>query len=337
MIKQLKSLFWKLPLFREIKWQGELLIDVHDRMAHLENNSKQNNLLNVINSQLETSNYQIQYLKQLLNYSIDIRKIPESIGITKYIQQANLKMLLFFDKIAKEHNLNYWIDFGALIGAYRNGSFIPWDDDIDVSMPRKDYEKLKYIIEKEIKNTDFTFIRSEISRLYYGNLPVQLDIMPWDFYYKKVSDKKEKDLLSKKLIKVNQKINYDWQRLSEKKGAITNYSHKEILKLRDELILNNREVSLALKPSLFRGLECPTNSATQVRDIIDYETVFPLNTISLCKYSFPCPNEIETWLFIIYRDPFSWPSSFRKHDYLLTRIQDENDFRLLKKFISSKS
>lgn len=47
-----------------------------------------------------------------------------------------------FTEICKEHNLKYSIFYGTLIGAVRHKGFIPWDDDVDVVMPRTDYEKL---------------------------------------------------------------------------------------------------------------------------------------------------------------------------------------------------
>ncbi len=52
-----------------------------------------------------------------------------------------LDLLLEFDKVCKKHNLRYFMDGGSLIGAVRHKGFIPWDDDIDVVMPREDYNQ----------------------------------------------------------------------------------------------------------------------------------------------------------------------------------------------------
>ena len=58
------------------------------------------------------------------------------------LQLRILGILLEFDKVCKEHGLRYCICGGTMIGAVRHKGFIPWDDDLDVSMPRPDYEKL---------------------------------------------------------------------------------------------------------------------------------------------------------------------------------------------------
>lgn len=63
----------------------------------------------------------------------------------RQMQQKGLEMALFFDHFCTEHNLTYFLCGGCCIGAIRNGGFIPWDDDVDVFMPREDYERLKQL------------------------------------------------------------------------------------------------------------------------------------------------------------------------------------------------
>lgn len=60
----------------------------------------------------------------------------------KKVWSVLLGLLDCFQQVCKEHNLNYWAIQGTLLGAVRHKGFIPWDDDMDVCMPRHDYEIL---------------------------------------------------------------------------------------------------------------------------------------------------------------------------------------------------
>ena len=65
----------------------------------------------------------------------------EEISLTE-IQRIELDLLLNLDRVCSRHKLRYYIDGGTLLGAVCYDGFIPWDDDIDIKMPRPDYEKL---------------------------------------------------------------------------------------------------------------------------------------------------------------------------------------------------
>lgn len=58
------------------------------------------------------------------------------------LQKAEYEILKLFAKVCDEHQLNYCLTAGSLLGAVRHEGFIPWDDDIDVAMPRADYDRL---------------------------------------------------------------------------------------------------------------------------------------------------------------------------------------------------
>ena len=57
------------------------------------------------------------------------------------LQEVNLQMIRLFDAICREEGLTYYAVGGTLLGAVRHHGFIPWDDDVDLCMPRPDYQK----------------------------------------------------------------------------------------------------------------------------------------------------------------------------------------------------
>ena len=57
------------------------------------------------------------------------------------LKKIQIEMLDFVHKFCIDNNINYWLDWGTLLGAIRHKGYIPWDDDIDIGMLRKDYDK----------------------------------------------------------------------------------------------------------------------------------------------------------------------------------------------------
>lgn len=58
------------------------------------------------------------------------------------LHQRILRILMAVDSTCREHGLRYYIWAGTQLGAVRHQGFIPWDDDVDIAMPRPDYERL---------------------------------------------------------------------------------------------------------------------------------------------------------------------------------------------------
>ena len=134
----------------------------------------------------------------------------------KKLQGIELIILKDFISLCEKHSLTYYVAGGTAIGAFRHKGFIPWDDDIDVNMPREDYDKFLEIAQTEladkynvqhIDNTDgyvltfakmnlkgTTFIEAtDTNRTYEQG--IFIDIFPMD---KLPSDEKEQQNQIKK-------------------------------------------------------------------------------------------------------------------------------------------
>lgn len=143
-----------------------------------------------------------QNLLQVGNYFGD----PKEIEKLHKIHMVQLDLLKTFIEVCEKHQLRYFAVHGTLLGAVRHRGFIPWDDDMDIAMPREDFEKLKRI-SKEVFNNPYILQTNEndpeifygsLSRLrnsnttgieysdinQSGNLGIWIDIMAIDFMYK---------------------------------------------------------------------------------------------------------------------------------------------------------
>lgn len=85
-------------------------------------------------------------------------------------QKYLLKLFREVDEICREHNLRYVLAGGSLIGALRHEGFVPWDDDVDLYMPRPDWEKFIEICETELP-PDREIQCSEVDRNYTNSFP----------------------------------------------------------------------------------------------------------------------------------------------------------------------
>ena len=83
------------------------------------------------------------------------RKIELTDRELRQLQLNLLEMLIEIDRICRRYHIKYSLDGGTLLGAVRHGGFIPWDDDIDVSMRREEYRKFYRACRKDLERSRF--------------------------------------------------------------------------------------------------------------------------------------------------------------------------------------
>lgn len=124
----------------------------------------------------------------------------------KKLQATELEILLVFKKWCNENNITWFIDSGTRLGAMRHQGFIPWDDDIDVGLPRKDYERLLALSKDGFPEgysihtseddgytslfakmyKDETVFATDITEEAGGSQGIYIDIFPYDYLHNDV-------------------------------------------------------------------------------------------------------------------------------------------------------
>ncbi len=145
----------------------------------------------------------------------------ENSDINMNLKSVELEMLRYFLQICEEHNLRYFLLGGSCLGAVRHQGFIPWDDDIDIGMPREDYEAFLLVAQDElpeflflqtaqtdpeypnnflkIRNSMTTFIETSVKN-FKMNHGVYIDVFPLDGYGMNRCEKFINFLLERRLV-----------------------------------------------------------------------------------------------------------------------------------------
>lgn len=277
--------------------------------------SKENKKLNKKVSKLNSNNKKIlNSYHDLFNVIfIDYELKPK--GILKYFQELALELLQFYDCICKKHGLDYWLDFGTLLGASRHGGFIPWDDDLDVAMMRNDYIRFQEIINMEIENANmernihfeaYPETKKDFFLPFYklnytdddGTILCYIDIFPYDY-----ADSKDMD--TDEFIKEKT----DFYIFLSTHGDISDY----ISKYHERYGLTPDDGTYIIP-----GLGSP-------RTVWDYENklyywqkekMLPTGKISFGGKMFSCPQDVDYYLSTTYREYTKIPKVIKDHEIL---------------------
>lgn len=290
-----------------------------------------NNLINEFNSYKNDTSKVLDSYNLLFNNIFKFNKLEPTL-IAKYSRELNNQLLDFIGNVCKKYGLQWWLDFGVLLGAVRHGGNIPWDDDYDISMMRSDYDKFFKIIHNELKENDLenlihvnlnkkgpnNSLLSFIKLEYFdnGRLFGFVDIFPYDYIDRTIDD-------------------YD---------HVKSIFYNEHYKFIDELKAGvDRDVALEKYFKLFNV----TNNQTDIMILgiehftyneISHENVFPLSQIKFEDRYYPCPNKPKDFLRQEYGDDFmKVPKTIYNHGFFdaLSRYDDvlvtfERNISLLK-------
>lgn len=90
------------------------------------------------------------------------------------VKTIQLGILDYIDEICKKNNISYFLSYGTMLGAVRHKGMIPWDDDIDISLYREEYDKLISAI-NELNHKKYKILDFNNSTWYFHNFAALID------------------------------------------------------------------------------------------------------------------------------------------------------------------
>lgn len=229
-----------------------------------------------------------------------------------------LDILVEIDKVCRKNNIPYWLDFGTLLGAVRHKGFIPWDDDVDITILRKDQKRLYKALELELPKK-YVVQNHKTDRNYYLAYGRVVDTTSEVVSIHKTEFAKEHNGLFVDIFPVEKgsvkiKTAFDtiygrtFRRINHFSSSKTDYMIACVLYPPCWLL----EKALRCFFSVFRVNNLIYSYAidffTLMRNKrVNPKTIFPLSEIEFEGHKFLCPGNYDAYLTNIYGDYMQIP------------------------------
>ena len=237
------------------------------------------------------------------------------------------ELLLFISNICEKHNIEWWLDYGNLLGAVRHQNFIPWDDDMDIGMMRKEYHHFIDVMYDEIKNHNLddcinVYYRSRMwdnkkinsfVQLFVMNKEVGdyvmagIDVFPYDF----LSTYEDRDSFG---------INYNRAQANFYKKLYTGSQRSKLyMGIEYDKVITpyHSELNLSYDKEKYviPGVEGAFGYGRNLYElmILESDKIFPLTKIKFGQHSYPAPHDYNYYLTNVYGNFMSVPKSIRTH------------------------
>lgn len=268
---------------------------------------------------------------------------------------SEMDVLKEIDRICRKYHLSYFADWGTLLGVVRHGGYIPWDDDLDITMKRADYEKFRIVAPQELPDgfavytydthpdfrcflmrvvgkTRICFEEEHLKKFHGFPYIVGVDIFVLDYVAEDERQEEERDTLARYVIAVADQI---------EDGQLKESKEEKILTQIEEMFqiqIGNREDKHALRIELYRLAEklfamIPENQARELtrmmpdgiygnknlrlpKEYYDRPIWLPFETILM-----PVPAAYDEMLRKRYGDYMRLVRNCGGHDYPFFEIQ----------------
>lgn len=258
----------------------------------------------------------INKIEHICTFTNPPEKTTPAVGYNRMVQQISVLILKDVMRVCNEAGIDCWLSYGTVLGLYRHNGIIPWDDDIDVGMLRKDYDRFAELYNERgdrnfraiyySNNTGkYNFIKviSKISNTFVDVFPQDVDGRPIPV------EERVRDVNSNKI----RLLNDDFWRKNRKKDrqrtceeSFVREYHRRLLSLCDKKhddVLNENAI-------VFSGAECVFDNPC---DYSFASTIFPLQEVQFEGCTCKAPHDMELYLYEMFGDFMNYPPTFEPH------------------------
>ena len=249
----------------------------------------------------------------------------------KGMRELSYELLKFVDNVCAKHDIEYWMDYGTLLGSVRHNAFIPWDDDLDVGIMRKDYNKLIKVLPKEVDENNLYNLIADFKidkhnkkskrwyQLSYKHPGIKAKFIGVDFFPYDYITKMDSDLIE------------------EFNNALTEYYHNPDEYTLEEYLdkfYNDFNLTLDETDNIIPGID---NARGNIPKYAAYKHIFvrsvdlfPLKKLPFGKYEFSAPQNSVNYIKNIYGLKYlQIPRKIRDHGRLNKFKKQENVMEML--------
>lgn len=245
---------------------------------------------------------EIDTLYYFLDSYVDIKNIPPAKGDLRNLQVCDAAMLRIFDILCLNYNLEYWLDFGTLLGAARHKGFIPWDDDLDVSMERKQWNRAVEILPPILEDLGFYFRVYSESWFGFGYKRDQTGLWMDVFCYETYKESEDSDLSDLHQL-IDEELTF----------AHANRTFNVQPKISREKMKKNRLASAYSELSSREGKAylflSPEMEDRLSHKVFNYDDIYPLSRLDYEGNRMPVPKNWSKVLNEYYGDWLKFPRS----------------------------